>query len=177
MTLTRANVHGQNSASVAGGSSATPPMPPPREITSPLNPLLLAIPSFVTNSETLLRLSNRAVSGKSVPTAMKTSKLEEEALRQILRAGFPEPEREHQFVPDRKWRFDIAWPREKIALEVEGGIWIQGRHSTGAGMEADMEKYNRAQIEGWTVLRVSSNHIKRGEIVPMLEKLLCISTV
>ena len=28
---------------------------------------------------------------------------------------------EYRFHPTRKWRFDYAWPENKIALEVEGG--------------------------------------------------------
>jgi very-short-patch-repair endonuclease len=103
---------------------------------------------------------------------MKTSKLEEEALRQILAAGLPEPEREYQFLEDRKFRFDFAWLRHKVALEVEGGIWIGGGHSSGTGVERDMEKYNLAQINGWTVLRVSSNHIKRNEVAALVKQVL-----
>ncbi len=60
---------------------------------------------------------------------------------------------EHRFCDGRQWRFDYACLEAAIAIEVEGGIWTQGRHSRGAGMLRDMEKYNTAQLFGWIVLR------------------------
>ena len=68
-------------------------------------------------------------------------------------AGLPEPMPEFMFC-ERKWRFDWAWPTERIALEVEGGAWTGGRHTRGKGFLGDIEKYNRAQLDGWMVLRV-----------------------
>lgn len=61
-------------------------------------------------------------------------------------------EKEYRFC-ERKWRFDYAHPGLKIAVEIEGGIWINGRHIRGRGYKNDMEKYNRAQVLGWKVLR------------------------
>ena len=61
--------------------------------------------------------------------------------------------REHQFHPDRKWRFDFAFLEERVALEVEGGIFIQGRHSRGAGVAKDIEKYSEAAALGWLIVR------------------------
>lgn len=77
----------------------------------------------------------------------------------------PPPEREYRLALDRKWRLDFAWPEQKVALEVEGGIWTQGRHSRGAGMTEDMSKYNRAIVLGWRVFRVAESHIDSGEAV------------
>jgi hypothetical protein len=39
-------------------------------------------------------------------------------------------------------------------------------------MIKDMDKYNAAQSMGWSVFRVSSNHIEKGEVIPLLEKVL-----
>lgn len=41
----------------------------------------------------------------------------------------------------------------KIAVEYEGGIFSNGRHTRGRGYAKDCVKYNLAQILGWTVLR------------------------
>lgn len=60
---------------------------------------------------------------------------------------------EHKFDPKRRWRFDYAQIDLKIAIEIEGGVWINGRHTRGSGYLSDMEKYNAAQILGWRVFR------------------------
>lgn len=61
--------------------------------------------------------------------------------------------KEHKFHPTRKWRFDYAIPSHKIAVEVEGGVWTGGRHTSPKGFLGDMEKYNTATVMGWRVLR------------------------
>ena len=62
--------------------------------------------------------------------------------------------REYRFAPPRRWRFDYAFPQHKVAVEVEGGVWIRGRHTRGAGFVKDLEKYSEAAILGWAVIRV-----------------------
>ena len=68
-------------------------------------------------------------------------------------AGLPAPVAEYRFAPPRRWRFDFCWPVEKVAVEVEGGVFAGGRHTRGAGYRADLEKYNRATLMGYRVLR------------------------
>lgn len=69
--------------------------------------------------------------------------------------GLPEPVKEYRFHPTRRWRFDWAWPDHKVALEVEGGAYINGRHTRGAGFIHDMQKYNEAALHGWLLIRVT----------------------
>ena len=52
----------------------------------------------------------------------------------------------------RRWKFDYAFP-DRIAWEIEGGAWTQGRHTRGKGFIDDMEKYNVAAVCGWKVIR------------------------
>lgn len=96
-------------------------------------------------------------------------------LSELKREGLPKPELEHRFHPIRKWRFDAALVDQKIAVEIEGGIWIKGRHSRGAGMQADMEKYNEAVCMGWRVLRYSTGQVKQGIPIVDLKRLICTS--
>lgn len=70
--------------------------------------------------------------------------------------------REYRFC-ERRWRFDFAVPRESLAIEVEGGSFVAGRHTRGAAFEADCEKYARALIAGWRVLRVTPRQVESGE--------------
>jgi hypothetical protein len=68
-------------------------------------------------------------------------------------AGVPEPVSEWQFArPARAWAFDYAWPEVRLALEVQGGIFSFGRHTTGEGFGRDMEKWNAAVALGWFVI-------------------------
>lgn len=61
--------------------------------------------------------------------------------------------KEHRFHPIRKWRFDYAIPEFKIAIEIDGGVWTQGRHTRPQGYLNDMEKFNAAAAMGWVVLK------------------------
>ena len=67
---------------------------------------------------------------------------------------------EHQFLKDRKFRFDLAIPEKKIAIEYEG---LEGKktgsksgHTTKVGYTKDCTKYNLAQIHVWKVLRYTA---------------------
>jgi very-short-patch-repair endonuclease len=73
----------------------------------------------------------------------------------------PIPETEHRFCT-RRWRFDYAFIKAKLAVEIEGGIFIRGRHSRGKGMLADMDKYNSATIYGWSILRFVPDQVEKG---------------
>src|SRR5262245_37505838 len=69
--------------------------------------------------------------------------------------GLPEPTAEFAFAlaQGRRWRFDWAWPAFRVALEIDGGVWTGGRHTSGKGFLGDMRKLNAAATEGWLVLR------------------------
>ena len=82
---------------------------------------------------------------------MGVSKAEETLAFQIRAVKLPEPVREHRFHETRKWRFDFAYPSQKLAIEVEGGVWSGGRHTRGSGFTNDCEKYNAALMNGWRV--------------------------
>lgn len=65
--------------------------------------------------------------------------------------------KEYKFHPVRRWRFDYAIPALKIAVEVDGAVWVGGRHNRPAGYIADMEKLNTAASMGWLVIRVTTD--------------------
>lgn len=86
--------------------------------------------------------------------------------------GIPKPEDEYRFHPDRKWRFDYAWPDFKVALEIEGGAWTGGRHNRGNGFIADMEKYNAAAQLGWRLIRITPQQVLTTKTVETLKACL-----
>lgn len=69
-------------------------------------------------------------------------------------------EREYRFVADRRFRFDLAVPEKKIAIEFEGGVWTHGRHTRGKGYINDTKKYNLAVMNGWKLLRYTVEDTK-----------------
>lgn len=103
--------------------------------------------------------------------------------RQCELAGLPEPVREYRFAAVqtggtgtgvrrriklagvRNWQFDLCWPEQRVAVEVDGGGWIQGRHSRGGGIEDDCHKLSQAVAWGWRVLRVTPRQVKGGQAV------------
>ena len=62
------------------------------------------------------------------------------------------PKLEYTFHPTRKWRFDFAWVKQKLAVEIHGGIFIRGGHNRGMQMTKDYEKQREAVRLGWRVL-------------------------
>jgi very-short-patch-repair endonuclease len=99
------------------------------------------------------------------------SRLEDDLAFQIRAVGLPEPVREFRFC-DRRFRFDFAWPTWKLACEVDGGVWSNGRHTRGAGFERDADKGNLAILNGWRVLHYTAKHIKSGEAVRQIEQMM-----
>ena len=72
----------------------------------------------------------------------------------------------------RDWRFDVAIPEYMIAVELDGGTWIQGRHSRGAGVISDMDKINAATVRGWRVLRYTHTNHKMTQIMADISTLI-----
>jgi hypothetical protein len=108
---------------------------------------------------------------------------------QIRALKLPAPAREFRFALDhigggteirkrlkaarlKDWRFDFAWPDFKFAAEVEGGIFVNGRHTRGAGYREDCLKYHRAMALGWTIYRCDDSLVKNGSAVQLIEQLL-----
>lgn len=89
---------------------------------------------------------------------------------QCKAAKLPKPEREVRFAVPRRWRFDLAWTPHKLAAECEGATWTKGRHTRGSGFEKDCEKYNAAALAGWRVLRFTSQMVKDGRALAVIEK-------
>ena len=78
--------------------------------------------------------------------------------------GGPELEKEFRFYPVRKWRADFAHLPSRTLIEIEGGIYVNGRHNRGAGFAADLEKYLEAALAGWRVVRLGPNELTAESI-------------
>jgi very-short-patch-repair endonuclease len=86
------------------------------------------------------------------------------------------PEPEFRFHPTRMWRVDFAWPSLRVAVEIEGAIWTGGRHTRGAGVLGDMDKYNSLSVMGWKLLRFDGGAVRKGraavEVAALVRELM-----
>jgi|SRR5262245_31253796 len=84
----------------------------------------------------------------------------------------PQPMPEYHFAIDggRRWRFDWAWPRQRVALEVDGGVYTRGRHVRVRGYLADIAKLNEAQLLGWIVLRCVPADLTMAPLYALLRR-------
>lgn len=85
--------------------------------------------------------------------------------------------KEFKFHPIRKWRFDYAIPAHKIAIEVEGGVWTGGRHTSPKGFLGDMEKYNTATLMGWRVFRTIPDELCTNATLQLLREAIAFATM
>ncbi len=86
--------------------------------------------------------------------------------------GLPKPQFEIRHIPDRRFRLDIGWPEKRIGIEVQGGIWIRGKHGRGSGVKKDMEKRNLQILNGWRVLEVEPKDLCTVDTIEMVSLLL-----
>lgn len=77
--------------------------------------------------------------------------------------------REHLFHSERDWRFDLAFPDQRVAVEFEGAIGKKSRHTTWSGYHGDCDKYNAAQALGWVVLRFGPDHLRRARLAETID--------
>ena len=125
----------------------------------------------------------------------------EEALAFQLRAvGIPF-DREVRFAPPRRWRADFqissthdpeylcpncctpwkcngphipeaGYGGAPVLIEVDGGTWVAGRHTTGSGFAVDCEKLNEATVLGYRVLRFTPAMVESGQALATIERAL-----
>lgn len=80
----------------------------------------------------------------------------------------------------RRWKFDVAFPEFKVAVEIEGLVVRRingqlvagGRHATVTGFREDCIKYASAALLGWQVLRFEQGMVKSKYAVDTTIRLL-----
>lgn len=94
---------------------------------------------------------------------------------QLDQAGIPY-EREFRFAPPRRWRADFWVTRSGILanllVEIDGGAYVAGRHTRGAGFEKDAEKASAAAILGYRVIRCTPRQVEDGSALSWIRQAL-----
>ena len=67
---------------------------------------------------------------------------------------------EYRFSPPRRYRWDFCHLESKVAIEIQGGVWMRrSGHSGGTGLVKDYEKLCLAAAEGWRVFLLADRMI------------------
>lgn len=79
----------------------------------------------------------------------------------------PRPQMQYKFHPKRQWKFDFAWDDlgTMIAVEIDGGSFVNGGHNRPVQQAKDYEKSREAVKLGWRVLRYNTIDMKDAEAV------------
>lgn len=104
----------------------------------------------------------------------KTKKTDPEDMmaKQLREAGLRGYRRNARFIPGRKFEADFWYPRLKLCIEVDGGLWMaRGGHTSGSGAKRDRERDMLAYLtDGILTLRVASDHVKSGEAIEWIKE-------
>jgi hypothetical protein len=103
------------------------------------------------------------------------SALESQLAYMIHCAGLPEPKTQYRLpeLPDRKFAWDLAWPCERLLVDVQGGTWVANSgHTSGKGLERDCEKMVLGTLCGYRVMFVTGLQVKDGRAVQWIEQAL-----
>ena len=112
--------------------------------------------------------------------------LAQRLISQLREASIALPEREYLFAPRilpdgslpwgeshtsdhgtpiRRWRFDLAWPAQSLAVEIDGSMFVGGRHGGARSAVRDLEKRAAAAVLGWRVIPVTPMQVRNGTAV------------
>ncbi len=94
------------------------------------------------------------------PGALPAGVAEMRIVRRLLAAGLPEPERQHEIRQDGELvaRVDLAYPAERVAIELDSFRWHAGR----GPFRSDRVRGNRIEAAGWRVLRATPEDAELG---------------
>lgn len=78
---------------------------------------------------------------------------------------------EYSPIPGRRFRIDLAFPVERLAVEVDG--W-QYHGKTLSGFRADRDRQNILTMDGWRFLRIPAGDVHRNllMVIEMIEQAL-----
>ena len=67
---------------------------------------------------------------------------------------------QYRIVPGRRYAWDVAFVEQRVAIELQGGLWSAGAHSRPKGILRDYDKHNLATAHGWRCLYFAADHLE-----------------
>lgn len=104
------------------------------------------------------------------------SMLERVLVNRLEQAGLPLGEPQYPVVEGRQHRFDRAWPNQRVAVEVQGGVWSDDGHGRKSMVASDCMKLSLAAAVGWRVLPLTREMIEDGTAVNLIARALGVRT-
>lgn len=116
-------------------------------------------------------------------TQMPQTYIEKIFMQLICDEKLPEPLVEVKLVPERQFRADFVWFLDLpiwaaaleirgLAVEIDGGVYTQGRHTRGSGFTRDLEKMNETLLNGFLVLRFTPEQVESGKAMGWLKEMM-----
>jgi len=75
--------------------------------------------------------------------------------------------RDHVGVPGRRFKIDLAHVAKKIAVEIHGATYANGRHSRHAGFSTDLEKARLLTAAGWRCIAFTGEDVKKRPLTTL----------
>lgn len=97
----------------------------------------------------------------------------EDAMAKALReANINSFHRNCNFIEGRRFQADFWWPRLKLALEVDGGVWMnKSGHTSGTGYTSDRERDVEALLQGIITVRYTSDQVRSGYAIKTFQQI------
>ena len=103
---------------------------------------------------------------------MKRTEVEDLLESQMQEAGLVGFVREYQAIEGRRFKWDFAFVKDRLLVEVQGAVWVKGGHSTGVGITRDCEKFSIAAVNKWFTIPVPTDHVKTGKALEWIKQFL-----
>lgn len=103
----------------------------------------------------------------------KSSHLEQRFLTlwYSLAPDLPLEQQKTGIVPGRKYCYDFYCPKANALFEIQGGTYARGSssHSSGKGIARDADKVNKAQLQGYLVFQLPSDHLTKEYVSELVD--------
>jgi len=93
----------------------------------------------------------------------------EDEFAYILEMSHIPYERQYRAIPNRRFRYDFFIPPD-VLVEIQGGIYqYNPSHTSASGIRRDCEKVNLAGVNGYKILLFTSDMVRSGEALEIVE--------